>query len=91
MIVEDLNLFFQSHCPKEIIPVLCIYFNYKEQDQQTPTNVVGSLLKQLILYDDEPCCSKELELKFDARKRSQPDEKELIDVFVKEIRYRFKR
>ncbi|KAL8805252.1 MAG: hypothetical protein Q9200_005497 [Gallowayella weberi] len=34
------------------VPVLCMYLNYKEPNQ-TLTNLVGSLLKQLIQYQDD--------------------------------------
>ncbi|KAL8684982.1 MAG: hypothetical protein Q9224_006030 [Gallowayella concinna] len=34
------------------VPVLCMYLNYKEPDQ-TLTNLVGSLLKQLVQYQDD--------------------------------------
>lgn len=86
MIVENLALFF-----KEQFPVLRIYCNHKEQDQQTTTNMVGSLLKQLILFDG-PFCSKELEKKFEAKKQSRLDEKEMCEALKEEIQHRkFKR
>ncbi|KAL8805675.1 MAG: hypothetical protein Q9182_001819 [Xanthomendoza sp. 2 TL-2023] len=34
------------------VPVLCMYLNYKEP-RQTLTNLVGSLLKQLVQYQDD--------------------------------------
>lgn len=91
MIVENLALFFKEHFPTDTIPVLCIYCNHKEQDQQTPTNMVGSLLKQLILFN-EPFCSQELEMKFDAKQQSRLEEKEICEALEKEIQTRkFKR
>lgn len=91
MIVEDLALFFKERFPTEKIPVLCIYCNHKKQDQQTATNMVGSLLKQLILFS-EPFCSEKLEKKFNAKQQSRLEKKEMCETLKKKIQIRkFKR
>ena len=57
MIIEQLREYFKS----DNIPVLCLYLNHKEQDVQTSNNLIGALLKQLIMYHSgNPTASEEL-------------------------------
>ncbi|KAL8667716.1 MAG: hypothetical protein Q9202_000571 [Teloschistes flavicans] len=55
LVVDHLEKRFAA----EKIPVICVYLNYKEQ-HQTLTNLVGSLLKQLIQFGDDDLRSSEV-------------------------------
>ena len=46
------------------VPVLCMYLNYKESRVQTVENLLGSLLKQLVQYQDESFRSAEVQRVF---------------------------
>ena len=48
MIIEHLKLSLKN----ENTPVLYLYLSHKDQKMQTAVNLYGSLIKQLITYDD---------------------------------------
>lgn len=62
--------------------VAYVYFDYKEQDSQTPTNVIASLVKQLSIQLPGPCLLKEIEAMHEAlRSRGKrPSLEELYEV-----------
>ena len=85
VIVERLRSYFIEHHKGSKIPVLCVYFNHKEQNTQTFYNVIASLLKQLITYDKPASCSDDLVESYKAKLPSRFDRNEVEAAFESEI------
>jgi hypothetical protein len=67
------------------VAITCIYLNYKEQNEQTVSNLIASLLKQMV--QDQPTTSANIKAHYEYhRDRStRPILNELIDVLKLEI------
>ena len=78
----------QNHFNGQNVAVLCIYCNYKKQDEQTVSELVASLLKQLV--QDRSVTSDQVKTLYkvyhDARK-SIPGLADLMTVLQSEIRH----
>ncbi|KAL8992291.1 MAG: hypothetical protein Q9169_007212, partial [Polycauliona sp. 2 TL-2023] len=67
------------------VPVLCMYLNYKERSQ-TLTNLIGSLLKQLIQFEDDDFRSPQVRKLFrDAAREASPLLEDLYEALRAEI------
>ena len=67
--------------------VLFLYLDYKEKDKQTPTNLIGNLVKQLVQHQMFRFRSKELKKMYQAsRGETQPNQSEMIHVLREEFR-----
>jgi hypothetical protein len=55
-VVEDIRKVFKDD---NRVTITCIYLNYKEQNEQTVSNLVASLLKQMV--QDQPTTSDKVE------------------------------
>ncbi|KAG8528409.1 uncharacterized protein KY384_007327 [Bacidia gigantensis] len=84
-IIEHLRTYQNEHHKGKKIPILCAYLNHKEQDKQSLSNILGSLLKQLILYTKPASCSDDLVKAYDAKWPSRFDEREMANAFRREI------
>lgn len=68
------------------MPVLCMYLNHKEHDTQNPRTLIGSLLKQIVQYNDYDFCSEDLVRKYKGKaKGTSLSRKELQEAFCSEI------
>lgn len=77
----------RKHYENTQVPVLCIYLNHKERNTQTPANLIGGLLRQLLEYRNYAFCSKHLiDLYNRTGKRSRLTKNELQQAFCHEIR-----
>ena len=85
LIVERLRSYFLEHHKGNKIPVLCVYFNHKEQNTQSFGNILASLLKQLITYDKPASCSDQLIRDYKAKLPSRFDQRELQEAFQNEL------
>ena len=56
MIIDHLQTLFKE----KDVPILYMYLNHKEQKAHTAVNLIGSLLKQLIMYKKPPTVTEEL-------------------------------
>ena len=66
--------------------VLCIYFNYKEQIEQTACNLIGSLLKQLIADQSEASADLTSLYRDHINRRTRPELDELVSITKSEIK-----
>ncbi|KAL8913691.1 MAG: hypothetical protein Q9171_001541 [Xanthocarpia ochracea] len=67
------------------VPVLCMYLNYKER-HQTLANLIGSLLKQLIQYEDDDFRSPQVKRLFrEAAREASPLLQDLYEALKAEI------
>ncbi|KAL8847298.1 MAG: hypothetical protein Q9221_007643 [Calogaya cf. arnoldii] len=67
------------------VPVLCMYLNYKERNQ-TLTNLIGSLLKQLIQFEDDDFRSPRVQKLFrEAAREASPLFEDLYEALRAEI------
>lgn len=53
------------------IAVLYLYLNHKDQKAQTPANLIGSLLRQLIMCRKPPSASEHLQKLFKAKREGK--------------------
>lgn len=68
------------------VPILCMYLNYKESCIQTLENLIGSLLKQLVQYQEENFRSTEIKRLFrEAQNETRLTLSELEKVLRSEI------
>ncbi|KAI4108595.1 MAG: hypothetical protein LQ339_002111 [Xanthoria mediterranea] len=67
------------------VPVLCMYLNYKERNQTLP-NLIGSLLKQLIQFEDDDFRSPEVRKLFrEAAREASPLLDDLYEALRAEV------
>ncbi|KAL8780136.1 MAG: hypothetical protein Q9213_006620 [Squamulea squamosa] len=67
------------------VPVLCMYLNYKERNQ-TLTNLIGSLLKQLIQFEDDAFRSPQVRKLFrEAAREASPILEDLYEALRAEL------
>lgn len=67
------------------VPVLCMYLNYKERNQTLP-NLIGSLLKQLIQFEDDDFRSPQVQKLFrEAAREASPLLDDLYEALRAEI------
>lgn len=84
LVVERLRSIFKHRN----IPILCIYFNYKESSTQTLDNVITSLLKQLLQHLGGEFQSPEAKRLFSGpENESRPTLEDFYEAFRFEIRY----
>ncbi|KAL8726116.1 MAG: hypothetical protein Q9166_006908 [cf. Caloplaca sp. 2 TL-2023] len=75
----------RKHLKPAGVPVLCMYLNYKERNQ-TLTNLIGSLLKQLIQFEDDDFRSPQVKKLFrEAAREASPLLNELYEALRAEI------
>ena len=76
----------RSQYTEQNVPVLCTYLNYKEQDIQSPRNLIASLLKQLVEFRNYAYCSDDLLDSYREKARGASlSTKELQKAFCSEI------
>ena len=67
--------------------MLCLYLDYKEKENQTLENLIGSLVKQLIQYQHYGYRSKELKKIYEAsRGEAKPKKEDMIRVLLEEFK-----
>ena len=73
--------------PTKRVIVLCLYLDYKEKESQTLENLIGSLVKQLIQYQQYGYRSKELKKMYQAsRGEAKPKKDDMIRVLLEEFK-----
>ncbi|KAH0538021.1 hypothetical protein FGG08_005382 [Glutinoglossum americanum] len=84
IVVDHLRQKFQE----EKIGIACIYCDYKDRIEQTPVNVIGSLLKQLIQVQKQLPISEELNTLYKRHERvkTRPTLDECSKVLRSEVR-----
>ena len=79
--------YLQQNETQRNVLVLFLYLDYKEKEKQTPTNLVGSLVKQLIQHQMFRFRSKELKAMYRASKgEAQPNQNEMVHVLREEFK-----
>jgi ankyrin repeat protein len=78
--------YLQQRSKGKNVPVLFMYLNHKEKEKQTIENLLGSLLKQLIQYDETAPLSEDVKhIYLNSKKEARPSPESLIKVLGIEL------
>ena len=80
--VDHLQTLFKD----QDVAIACIYFNYKEQIEQTACNVVASVLKQLLQNQSKASADVQLLYNHHNKQNTRPELGELVKALRSEIK-----